>query len=87
MIGLDGSFPEPPDEEKNDKITSHDGKEREKYLSVKINDRQFWTTGELLAMAQDCERLFDKPTWIWNYRSSGRTRSAPRRGRTVRYVN
>ena len=60
MLGLDGSFPEPPDEEKNDKIMSHDGKEREKYLSVKINDRQFWTTGELLAMAQDCERLFDK---------------------------
>ena len=27
---------------------------------MKINDRQFWTTGELLAMAQDCERLFDK---------------------------
>ena len=60
MLGLDGSFPEPPDKEKNDKIMSHDGKEREKYLSVKINDRQFWTTGELLAMAQDCERLFDK---------------------------
>ncbi len=60
MIGLDGSFPEPPDEEKGDKITSHDGKEREKYLSVKINDKSFWTTGELLAMAQDCERLFDK---------------------------
>jgi len=60
MLGLDGSFPEPPDEEKNDKISSHDGKIREKYLSVKLNDKDFWTTGELLAMAQDCERLFDK---------------------------
>lgn len=60
MIGLDGSFPEPPDDEKNDKISSHDGKEREKYLSVNLNDINFWTSGELLAMAQDCERLFDK---------------------------
>ncbi len=60
MIGLDGSFPEPPDDEKNDKISSHDGKEREKYLSVNLNGINFWTSGELLAMAQDCERLFDK---------------------------
>ena len=60
MIGLDGSFPEPADDEKNDKISSHDGKEREKYLSVNLNDVNFWTSGELLAMAQDCERLFDK---------------------------
>lgn len=60
MIGLDGSFPEPADKEKNDKISSHDGKEREKYLSVNLNDVNFWTSGELLAMAQDCERLFDK---------------------------
>ena len=27
---------------------------------MNINDKPFWTTGELLAMAQDCERLFDK---------------------------
>lgn len=60
LAGFDGSVPEPADEEKSDTITSHDGKEREKYLKVKINGKEFWTTGELLAFAQDCERMFDK---------------------------
>jgi len=26
---------------------------------VETNGEYFWTTGELLAMAQDCEKLFD----------------------------
>jgi len=30
-----------------------------KYMQVEINGHKFWTTGELLAMAQDCEKLFD----------------------------
>ena len=30
-----------------------------KYLHVELNGHRFWTTGELLAMAQDCEKLFD----------------------------
>jgi len=33
-----------------------DGKQ--KYMRVETNGVHFWTTGELLAMAQDCERLF-----------------------------
>ena len=28
-------------------------------MRVETNGVEFWTTGELLAMAQDCERLFD----------------------------
>lgn len=60
LEGFDGSVPEPDDKDKNEKISSHDGKEQEKYLLVKINDKSFWTTGELLAFAQDCERMFDK---------------------------
>ena len=60
LAGFDGSMAEPSEEEKDDKIVSHDGVERPQYLSVNINDKPFWTTGELLAMAQDCERLFDK---------------------------
>ena len=60
LAGFDGSVPEPADSEKEDTIVSHDGKEREKYLKVKINGKEFWTTGELLAFAQDCERMFDK---------------------------
>lgn len=30
-----------------------------KYIPVELNDKNFWTTGELLAMAQDCEKLFE----------------------------
>ena len=32
---------------------------QKKYLHVELNGYRFWTTGELLAMAQDCEKLFD----------------------------
>ena len=42
------------EEKKNDK----DEQGRPKYMHVEHNDNYFWTTGELLAMAQDCERLF-----------------------------
>jgi hypothetical protein len=38
------------------KETTEDGKP--KYLNVETNGKEFWTTGELLAMAQDCEKLF-----------------------------
>ena len=34
-----------------------DGKK--KYMRVETNGYEFWTTGELLAMAQDCEKLFN----------------------------
>ena len=45
-------------------LTEEDKKEtvqegRPKYMRVETNGVEFWTTGELLAMAQDCERLFD----------------------------
>jgi len=43
------------EEEKEEKV--QDGKP--KYMRVETNGVEFWTTGELLAMAQDCERLFD----------------------------
>ena len=39
LEGFDGSVPEPDDKDKNEKISSHAGKEREKYLLVKINDK------------------------------------------------
>ena len=46
------------------KITEDMKKEKmdtgqKKYLHVELNGYRFWTTGELLAMAQDCEKLFD----------------------------
>ncbi|CAB4167154.1 6-hydroxymethylpterin diphosphokinase MptE-like [uncultured Caudovirales phage] len=36
-----------------------DEEDRPKFLNVETNDVLFWTTGELLAMAQDCEKLFN----------------------------
>lgn len=33
---------------------------QKKYFKVEVNDEVYWTTGELLAMAQDCERLFER---------------------------
>jgi hypothetical protein len=29
-----------------------------KYIQVTVRDKEYWTTGELLAMAQDCEKVF-----------------------------
>jgi len=29
-----------------------------KYIQVNVKDKTYWTTGELLAMAQDCEKIF-----------------------------
>tara|TARA_R110000787_G_scaffold4306_7_gene16692 strand:+ start:9707 stop:12010 length:2304 start_codon:yes stop_codon:yes gene_type:complete len=34
--------------------------ENPKYMKVELHGSIFWTTGELLAMAQDCEKLFDR---------------------------
>ena len=31
---------------------------RPKYFQVTVGDNTYWTTGELLAMAQDCEKIF-----------------------------
>ena len=31
---------------------------RPKYFQVSVDKDPYWTTGELLAMAQDCERTF-----------------------------
>ena len=37
---------------------AEDEEPKPKYMKVTVNDTDFWTTGELLAMAQDCERSF-----------------------------
>ena len=31
-------------------------------MEVNVRDEKYWTTGELLAMAQDCEKVFSDPT-------------------------
>jgi hypothetical protein len=54
LFGFDCNIPNVTDEMR--KETTEDGKP--KYLNVETNGKEFWTTGELLAMAQDCEKLF-----------------------------
>ena len=61
--GYDCSFiDEPTEEEKKEKIRN----ENPKFIQVELNGNTFWTTGELLAMAQDCEKLFDDPKIDFN---------------------
>lgn len=57
LFGFDCSVPSMTDEMK--KETTDTEKNKPKYMQVEINGDKFWTTGELLAMAQDCEKLFD----------------------------
>ena len=42
--------------EADQKALDEEGKP--KYLNVSVGDKSFWTTGELLAGAQDLEKLF-----------------------------
>ena len=55
LFGFDCSFSDETEIDLEEKL--EDG--RMKYMKVETNGSEFWTTGELLAMAQDCEKLFD----------------------------
>jgi predicted O-methyltransferase YrrM len=57
MYGFSGSYTGLSDEEIKEAKDEHD---RTKYLTVETDGDKFVTTGELLAMAQDCEKLFDR---------------------------
>jgi len=56
LFGYDCSLPEPSEEEK--KEFTEEGKP--KYIKVGVGSKEFWTTGELIAMGQDCEKLFER---------------------------
>jgi predicted O-methyltransferase YrrM len=56
LFGYDCIVPEPSAKDKTKK--ERDG--RPKWMNVTVDDHKFWTTGELLAMAQDCEKLFER---------------------------
>jgi len=58
LFGFDCSIPEVTEEMK--KETTDTEQNKPKYMKVELNNKHFWTTGELLAMAQDCEKLFDQ---------------------------
>ena len=61
LFGFDCSMEEPTKEQQKETTGAEDEEPKPKYFKVGIGDTQYWTTGELLAMAQDCERTFAKP--------------------------
>jgi len=57
LFGFDCSIDNVTEEMKQEKTDTESN--RPKYMQVETNGFKFWTTGELLAMAQDCEKIFD----------------------------
>ena len=63
LFGYDCCREEPTAEEKTETTGDIEGGEtpKPKYIQVNVGDTTYWTTGELLAMAQDCEKVFEDP--------------------------
>jgi len=61
LFGFDCNMEEPTEEQKKETTGAEDEEPKPKYIKVGVGDKNFWTTGELLAMAQDCERTFADP--------------------------
>jgi len=57
MFGFDCSVPEKVAKKNKD---SKDEAGNPKYMHVEIDDVNYWTTGELLALAQDLEKMLEK---------------------------
>ena len=59
LFGFDSSLKDTPTKEMRKETTgSEDEEPRPKYFQVSVKEQPYWTTGELLAMAQDCEKTF-----------------------------
>ena len=60
LWGFDCCREEPTKEEKTETTGDVEGGEvpKPKYIEVNVEEKTYWTTGELLAMAQDCEKVF-----------------------------
>ena len=60
LFGFDCCREEPSNEEKTETVGDIEGGEtpKPKYIEVNVKNTTYWTTGELLAMAQDCEKVF-----------------------------
>jgi len=60
LFGFDCCRDEPTKEELTETTGDVEGGEvpKPKYMQVTVNEKEYWTTGELLAMAQDCEKVF-----------------------------
>ena len=63
LFGFDSSLKDEPTKEQRKETTGAEDEEpKPKYLQVNVRGENYWTTGELLAMAQDCERVFNDST-------------------------
>ena len=60
LFGYDSSVEEPTEEQKKETTGAEDENPRPKYFKVSVGKEEFWTTGELLALAQDCEKYFNE---------------------------
>ena len=59
LFGFDSSLKDEPTKEQRKETTGAEDEEpKPKYLQVTVRGENYWTTGELLAMAQDCEKVF-----------------------------
>ena len=58
LFGFDCNMEEPTKKMKKETTGAEDEDPRPKYFQVGVKNKSYWTTGELLAMAQDCERTF-----------------------------
>ena len=63
LFGFDCCREEPTKEEMTETTGDLEGGEtpKPKYIQVNVKEASYWTTGELLAMAQDCEKVFSDP--------------------------
>jgi len=60
LWGFDCCRDKPTAEEQTETTGDVEGGEvpKPKYIEVNVEEKTYWTTGELLAMAQDCEKVF-----------------------------
>mgnify|MGYP005818706629 FL=1 len=73
LFGFDSSLKDEPTEEQRKETTGAEDEEpKPKYLQVNVRGENFWTTGELLAMAQDCERVFNDSSMNLNINLHGK---------------
>ena len=73
LFGFDSSLKDEPTEEQRKETTGAEDEEpKPKYLQVNVRGENFWTTGELLAMAQDCERVFNDASMNLNINLHGK---------------
>ena len=58
LFGFDSCLKEPTREMRKETTGAEDEDPKPKYFKVGVANKFYWTTGELLAMAQDCEKIF-----------------------------